>query len=169
MKRTKLERRHAWLAAAVLALALLAGWWANRATEPEAPPVPVPPSPTGVPAAPPAGRLPPAQKAEAAPAAPGQAVDIFAVHTWEPPPPPMAAFVPSPPQAPPLPFRYMGRIADPGQPQVFLLVQGDRVLPVKLGDRVGGHYRLEKFEGGQLYFRYQPMNVVQTLPAGSAQ
>lgn len=167
MKRPALEKYRIWLAAAVLAVALLAGWWANRTTEPEAPPLPATsPSPAGTPPAKPARPLPPAQKAEEAPAAPEKIVDIFAVRTWEPPPPPLAAATQQQ-QAPPLPFRFMGRIAEPGQPQVFLLVQGDRVLPVKLGDRIGGAYRLEKSEGGQLFFRYRPMNVVQTLSVGT--
>jgi hypothetical protein len=80
-----------------------------------------------------------------------------------------APVAPPPPQAPPLPFRFMGRIDESGKSAVFLLVQGDRVLPVHVGERVGGSYRLEKFEGGQLYFRYQPMNVVQTLAVGNPQ
>lgn len=166
----------AWVAAAVLAAAIAAGWWFGR-EEPE--PAPPPPQPTGTPAKP-SPRMPlPVQHAAAEnpaaenPASPEKVVDIFAPHTWQPPPPPMPVagapgVAPAPPQAPPLPFRFMGRIAEPGRAPVFLLVQGERVLPVKVGERIGGAYRLEKFEGGQLYFRYQPMNTVQTLPAGSA-
>jgi hypothetical protein len=156
-----------WLAVAVLILALFAGWWANRDTEPAPPPRSLPPAPADIPAPPPAKTLPPVQHAAAENAAPP--VDIFAVHTWEPPPPPVAAAAPAVAQAPPLPFRFMGRIAEPGKAPVFLLVQGDRVLPVKAGERIGAAYRLEKFEGGKLFFRYQPMNLVQTLPVGGPQ
>jgi hypothetical protein len=164
VKRPDLSR--AWLAVVVLVLALLAGWWLNRASEPEAPPPA--PAPAANPVPPPARTIPPSQQAANPPEAPAKVVDIFAVRTWEPPPPPLAAFVP-PPQAPPLPFRFMGRIAEPGTAPEFLLLQGDRVLRVKAGERVGGDYRLEKFEGGKLYFRYRPLNVEQTLPVGTAQ
>jgi hypothetical protein len=162
------------LVAAILAVAALAGWWISREAPPEpAPPSRAQPSPSGpvVPRRP--GNVPPLQKAGAENApAPAQVSDIFAVHTWEPPPPPMPApeaVAPPPPQAPPLPFRFLGRIVEPGQAPVFLLVDGDRVRPVKVGQRIGDAYRLEKFEGGQLYFRYRPMNVVQSLPVGGPQ
>lgn len=155
-----------WLAAAVLLLALLAGWWANRETAPEAPPSPLP-APAGIPVPPPAKTLPPVQHAAAENRPPP--VDIFAARTWEPPPPPLAAAAAQVPQAPPLPFRFMGRISEPGKAPVFLLVQGERVLPVTPGQRIGAAYRLEKFEGGKLYFRYRPMNLVQTLPVGGPQ
>lgn len=169
MKRPELSGYRAWLVAGVLVVALLAGWWANREPEPEEAPPPTP-APAVIPAPPPGtSPLPPQQHAAAEPAAPAKVVDIFAAHTWEPPPPPLAAFAAPPPQAPPLPFRFMGRIVEPGQAPVFLLMQGDRVLPVKLGQRIGPAYRLEKLESGQLYFRYQPMNLVQTLPIGSMQ
>ena len=167
MKRPASDRYRVWIAAAVLLLALLAGWWLNRETEPEAPPPAASPAAGSV-APRPAGKLPPAQRAGAERPA-GEIVDIFAVRTWEPPPPPAAAVEPARPQAPPLPFRFMGRIAEPGKPPVFLLLQDDRVVPVKLGDRIGGAYRLEKLEGGQLFFRYRPMNAVQTLAVGNAQ
>jgi hypothetical protein len=169
VKRPAPARYRAWIAAAVLVVALVAGWWLNRGSEPEAPPVA---EPAANPAPPPARALPRAQQAanpsSEAPSAVA-VVDIFAPHTWEPAPPPLAAFVPPPPQAPPLPFRFMGRIAEPGETPEFLLLEGDRVLRVKAGERVGRGYRLEKFEDGKLYFRYQPMNVVQTLPVGTAQ
>jgi hypothetical protein len=108
----------------------------------------------------------------AAAAAVGDVVDIFAVRTWEPPPPPPPARgeqsqAPAPPEPPPLPFRFLGRIAEPGQPVVFLLLEGDRIRQVRVGDAIGGSYRVVKFSAGQLYFRYEPMKVTQALAIGN--
>ncbi|HEX8989667.1 MAG TPA: hypothetical protein VF816_17045 [Rhodocyclaceae bacterium] len=168
MKPSTLAARRFWLVALVLVLAAVAGWWIGESPEAEAPRAAAPaPAERSLP--PSRQSVLPQQQHTAAPV-PQPGADIFAVHTWEPPPPPLppAGFVaPPPPQAPPLPFRFLGRIAEPGKPQVFLLVEGDHVVSARLGQPVGGAYRLEKFEGGQLFFRYRPMNQVQTLPTGS--
>lgn len=97
------------------------------------------------------------------PATPGgQVTDVFAVRTWEPPPPP----VDTTPQPPPLPFKFLGRIAAPGKGIAFMLAQGERVLVVSVGDSIGSDYQVEKYEKGQLLFRYRPMNISQTLAVG---
>ncbi|CAG4882939.1 protein of unknown function [Georgfuchsia toluolica] len=98
------------------------------------------------------------------PVAPAEQVaDVFAVRTWEPPPPPVDT-TPQPP--PPLPFKFLGRIAVPGKGIAFMLAQGERVLVVSVGDSIGSDYRVEKYEKGQLLFRYRPMNISQTLVVG---
>ncbi|OHC71260.1 MAG: hypothetical protein A2045_01940 [Rhodocyclales bacterium GWA2_65_20] len=102
---------------------------------------------------------------EAQPATAEMIADIFAVKTWEPPPPPVDT-TPPPPQAPPLPFSFLGRIAEPGKKIAFMLSDGTRVLVVRVGDSIGENYRLEKYENGQLLFRYRPMNVSQALAIG---
>lgn len=127
-------------------------------------------APTAAPAAGQAGE--PGQTAPGAalpPAGPGTAppADIFAVRTWEPPPPPPAAALPPPPpQAPPLPFRFIGRIAEPGKKPAFLLAHNEGVLMVSVGDVIDGVWRLEKFSGGELKFRYRPLKLLRTLPIG---
>lgn len=93
--------------------------------------------------------------------------DVFAVRTWEPPPPPAQPVPPSPAQAPPLPFRLLGRIDDPDSGATFLLAYRDSVLPIAVGKDLDEVYRLQKFEGGQLHFLYRPLQQVQTLFAGS--
>lgn len=94
-----------------------------------------------------------------------QLANIFAVRTWEPPPPPVDT-TPLPPQAPPLPFTFLGRIVEPGKAIAFILTQGLRVFVVSVGDQVGGDYRIEKYENGQLLFRYRPLNIRQSLDVG---
>lgn len=95
-------------------------------------------------------------------------VDVFAVRTWEPPKPVVARpMPPPPPQAPPLPFRFLGRIADPDKGTAFLLIHGEQILSVGVGDRIDDIYRVDKLEGGQLYFLYQPLKIRQSLAVGS--
>jgi hypothetical protein len=107
----------------------------------------------------------PTQNATAEPQA--QAiVDIFAPRTWQPPPPPPVEAAAQPPQAPPLPFRLIGRFVEPGKAPLFLLAEGERVIAVRVGDRIGDSYRVEKIEKGQLEFRYRPMNMLQALAVG---
>lgn len=91
----------------------------------------------------------------------------FAVRTWEPPRPILPVVTaPPPPQAPPLPFRFLGRVHDPERGNAFMLTAGDRVLSVKAGDVLDGQYLVEEYRDGQLHFLYQPMNIRQTLFVG---
>jgi hypothetical protein len=92
--------------------------------------------------------------------------NIFAVRTWEPPAP-VVDGTPPPPQAPPLPFQFLGKIVEPGKNIAFILTQGLRVFVVHVGEPVAGEYLVEKYEGGQLLFRYRPMNIIQSLDVGS--
>lgn len=96
-------------------------------------------------------------------------VDVFAVRTWEPPKPVVAIAKPAPPpppQAPPLPFRFLGKIADPDKGTAFLLIRGEEILSVGVGDTIDDRYRVDKLEAGQLYFHYQPLNIRQSLAVG---
>ena len=100
---------------------------------------------------------------------PKSVTDIFAVRTWEPPvqilpPAPLA-----PPDAPLLPFKFIGRIAEPQKGTAFLLTHGKDLVQVSVGDSVDGVYRVDKYENGQLYFLYQPLNIRQSIFVGSDQ
>ncbi len=174
MKPLRASHRHPWLVMPVMLLALTAAASARGQAPPTAiPPAPAPPVAEPAPAAP--TPAPPA--AEPAPAAappagaeapsPAQFPDIFAVRTWAPPPPPPQAEEGAPaPEAPPLPFTFLGRITEKGQVAAFLLTMGSRVLTVRVGDSIDHTYRLEKYQKGQLIFRYRPMNVRQVLEIG---
>jgi hypothetical protein len=131
---------------------------------------------------------PPASAAPAAhdgPPPPGQATpridgaaahDLFAAHDWRPPappPPPAVAEVPAPPPprvAPPLPFRYLGRLEEPdGRVAVFLLRSGagnERQQPpivVRVGDLIAPHHRVDQIGPRSMRLTYLPLAQAQTL------
>jgi hypothetical protein len=106
--------RHGLLGAALL-LTLLAVWYSARTAPPEAPATPA--------------RL--AQPAAAAAAPPASErldwsdVDVFATHDWQPPAAvaldaTQVAAPPRKPQAPPLPYRYIGRWEENDELTVFV-------------------------------------------------
>lgn len=92
----------------------------------------------------------------------GPAIDPFRRKTWyvAPPPPP-----PPKPQAPPLPFQYLGQLHEDGEPRVFVNHQG-RHLVIKAGDVIGGTYAVEAVDAGQVVFVYLPLKEKQALPTG---
>lgn len=108
-------------------------------------------------------------RADAAPRLVPPAGDLFAVRSWQPPPPPPPPPAEAlPPVAPPLPFRYLGRMEDGGAIAVFL-VEGNqpnaRVL--RQGD-VSGNYRVDEITGEGMRLTYLPLNQTQQLLFGSS-
>ena len=95
--------------------------------------------------------------------------DLFAAHNFLPPPAPDAArrAAKPPPMAPPLPFRYQGRLADADGITVFL-TQGDRMLVARAGDLLGNQYRVESVSASAVTFIFEPLMQRQTLTIGSA-
>lgn len=71
-----------------------------------------------------------------------------------------------PPQAPPLPFRFLGRYEDAGQSVVFLQYN-DQSLVVRLGDTLGEQYKVEQITATSLELRYLPLNQIQNLDMGA--
>lgn len=66
------------------------------------------------------------------------------------------------PSAPPLPFRYAGRIEDSRGEAVFLL-DGSRVRMARPGELLDGRYRLERISARGIEFTFLPLNMKQTL------
>ncbi len=64
------------------------------------------------------------------------------------------------PPAPPLPFRYVGRVVQNGRAEVLLL-RGVMLHTIAEGDEIDGEYRVERITGAAIQFTY--------LPAGSRQ
>jgi hypothetical protein len=97
--------------------------------------------------------------------APAPAGDPFRPQSWAPQEPPARrVHAPPPrPQAPPLPFAYMGRLLDDGATTVFLAKQ-DRNYSVRSGDTIDGTYRVEQIGDEAVVLVYLPLNARQTLP-----
>lgn len=100
--------------------------------------------------------------------------DVFAPHSWAPPPAPPAKPKPPPephgppapppaPAPPPLALVYLGQLDVAGEPTVYYLAQGDRVHAVAVGDTIDGVYRLVEREPGGLALLYLPLNARQLL------
>jgi hypothetical protein len=99
---------------------------------------------------------------------PEHAAALFARHSWFVAPPPLPVVpVPPPappePSAPPLPYTFVGSYAPAGDPPVFFLTRGDRVIEARVGDQVDGVYRFESAAADQLVFVYLPLDIHQNL------
>jgi hypothetical protein len=90
-----------------------------------------------------------------------QHVDPFAARSFSPLVPAQAA-KPHKPVAPPLPFRYLGKMLEDGKLNVFL-ARGDESLSVSPGSRIG-EYRLDKVTETEVLFTYLPLKTKQSLP-----
>ncbi len=93
-----------------------------------------------------------------------QAGDLFAPHSWQPPPPPPPK--PAAPKAPPLPFLYLGKVLEGGEILVFL-GQGPRTHLLRRGD-VLAEYKIDEITPTQITLVYLPLNEKQHLTFGSA-
>lgn len=63
--------------------------------------------------------------------------------------------------APPLPFKYLGRMTDGDKLEIFL-EQGQEFIAVEPGQRIG-EYRVDKVTEDQIVFTYLPLKTKQTL------
>jgi hypothetical protein len=79
-----------------------------------------------------------------------------------PPPPP-----PPTPQAPPLPFKYMGKLVEDGKLTVFL-IQGDKNVIAREGDTLDGTYRIDAVTEHSMTMTYLPLKQKQQLALGDA-
>lgn len=91
-----------------------------------------------------------------------QADDLFASRNWRPPPPPAPPPVVMKPTAPPLPFKYVGRLEEGDKITVFLN-QGGNVQTVKAGDTLNGSYRVDAITPAGVEFTYLPLNEKQFM------
>lgn len=69
-------------------------------------------------------------------------------------------------QAPPLPFKYLGRLSDAGTTSVFVAF-GNQNLALKEGDLVDTRYRVERIADPGIDFIYLPLVQRQTLTLGA--
>ena len=57
----------------------------------------------------------------------------------------------------------MGRMEESPKRTVWYLTQGENLIVVTTGDVIDATYKVEEFSGGQLHFRYLPLDARQTL------
>lgn len=103
-----------------------------------------------------------------------EADDIFTITTWEPRRPTVNSaapiFVPqqikAPPPitqtAPPLQFKYLGRISDGLETHIFLS-QADKNHVAKVGERIADQYRVDRIKDDAIELTYLPLGIKQTL------
>ncbi len=95
-----------------------------------------------------------------------QDADAFASRNWQPPPPRIVPQTVAEPKAPPLPFRYLGKVMEEGAVVAFI-AQDARTYLAHKGD-VLLDYRIEDVTPAQMTLVYLPLNEKQTLIFGSA-
>ena len=72
---------------------------------------------------------------------------------------------PTKPQAPPLPFVYMGKLVDDGETIVFLTKENRNYI-LRQGDTIDGVYRVDKIDERAVSLTYLPLKIKQTLALG---
>ena len=87
---------------------------------------------------------------------------LFGAQSWQPSAPKVAATPPAP-VAPPLPYRFAGRVQHDGKLQVFLS-KGNTVIPVKEGETLDGNYRVEAIEADRITLLYLPLRSKEFVP-----
>lgn len=110
-----------------------------------------------------------------------EADDIFAPTSWQPKrspagsaqspfglgqvaktaPPPVVAS--PPPTAPPLPYKYVGKITEGEITRVFLSKAENNYI-AKAGERLEADYRVDRIKDDAIELTYLPLGVKQTLP-----
>ena len=93
-----------------------------------------------------------------------QSIDPFAPRSFSAPAAaqPGGNGKPAKPVAPPLPFRYLGKMLEDGKLSVFL-ANGEESLTVRAGQRIGD-YRVDKVTDAEVVFTYLPLKTKQSLP-----
>jgi hypothetical protein len=87
-----------------------------------------------------------------------------------PPLPPLAKAGPAPvaaaPVAPPVPYRFAGKVFNGAEAEV-LISKGDLVFPVKVGDLLDGLYRVESIGADGIELLYVPLGTKDRITGSS--
>jgi hypothetical protein len=96
------------------------------------------------------------------PASPSAQGDPFAPRSFAPPPQPARAARAEKPNAPPLPFTYVGRVTQDGVTEVFV-ARGDELISIAAGQNIDTEYRVDAVSGSRIAFTYLPLKTKQSL------
>jgi hypothetical protein len=91
--------------------------------------------------------------------------DPFAPRSFAPAP--QAAAPQGPPGAPPLPFRYAGRVTQDGKTEVFV-VRGEELITIAAGEKIDAQYRVDSITETRIGFTYLPLKKRQSLELAEA-
>lgn len=94
--------------------------------------------------------------------------DLFEAIDWTPAPPPAPQTAPTEPQAPALPFSYLGKQKAGSDWEVFL-AKGETTFIVRQGQAFADSYRVDSIQPPQMTVTYLPLDQIQTLNIGAAQ
>ena len=91
-------------------------------------------------------------------------LQIFAALSFAPPLPPRRVVreKAEPPQAPPLPFRYAGKLTQGGKTEVFV-VRGEEIISIAAGQNIDAEYRVDELGPERIAFTYLPLKTRQSL------
>jgi hypothetical protein len=104
----------------------------------------------------------------AAPAGTRRNFALFGVTAWDPPAPKVATGPPAAPQAPPLPYSYLGKKWEAGRWEVYLAL-GEDTRVVRPHSRLDEKYRIDTIAPPTLSLTYLPLMQVQTLNIGTTE
>lgn len=93
--------------------------------------------------------------------------DPFAPKSFAPAPKPSQAAAPAAPSAPPLPFRYVGRLTQDGRTEVYVL-RGDELVSIAAGQTIDAQYRVDSISEARIAFTYLPLKTRQSLELAEA-
>ena len=91
--------------------------------------------------------------------------ELFGPQSWQPPAPKITAAAAAP-SAPPMPYRFAGRLVQNGQLQVFLS-KGDTPIPIKQGEVLDGTYRVESIGEDRITLVYLPLGHKEIIPVSA--
>jgi hypothetical protein len=89
-------------------------------------------------------------------------VDPFARRSFAPAAQPSVAAAPAAPTAPPLPFRYFGKLTEKGKTEVYVM-RGQDLISIAAGQRIDGEYRVDRITESTISFTYLPLKTNQTM------
>jgi hypothetical protein len=96
---------------------------------------------------------------------PESARDMFAVKSWYVAPRPSKVAKPT---APPLPFVYLGKLAEKGEKTVVVLAKENHSYTVREGDILDSNYRVDEVREPLMVLTYLPLNIKQTIQIGES-